>query len=66
MINFGIVWILTFTTGSSLLQNKIQLNPNDTANTINNGFTISATDAGAKYNGKNEQIAIKVAPSNAH
>ena len=26
---------------------KTQLNPKDTANTINNGFTISATDAGA-------------------
>ena len=45
---------------------KTQLNPKDTANTINNGFTISATDAGAKYIGKKEHTAIKVAPNNAH
>ena len=45
---------------------NIQLNPKDTPSTINNGLTISATEAGAKYIGKKEQTAIKVAPNNAH
>ena len=34
------------------------------ASTTNNGFTISATPVGARYNGRKEQTAIKVAPSN--
>ena len=45
---------------------KIQLNARDTANTINNGFTISATAEGAKYNGRKENMAINVAPNNPH
>lgn len=77
MIEFSIIRVFHCTAGNSFFQNKlpkvvvwhkarIQLNPSDTANTTNSGFTISATDAGARYKGRKEQIAIKVAPSNAH
>ena len=43
-----------------------QLNPREMANTTNSGFTISATEEGARYSGRNEQMAMNVAPSNPH
>ena len=45
---------------------SIQLNPKEMASTTNRGFTISATAEGARYNGRNEQMAMNVAPSNPH
>ena len=43
-----------------------QLNPREMASTTNSGFTISATEEGARYSGRNEQMAMNVAPSNPH
>ena len=43
-----------------------QLNPKEMASTTNRGFTISATAEGARYNGRNEQMAMNVAPSKPH
>ena len=40
-----------------------QLNPREMASTTNSGFTISATEEGARYSGRNEQMAMNVAPS---
>lgn len=36
------------------------------ATTTNSGLTISATADGARYSGRNEQIAMNVAPSRPH
>ena len=45
---------------------NIQLSPSDMASTMNNGFTISATEEGARYRGRKEQMAMNVAPSSPH
>ena len=34
--------------------------------TTKSGLTISATDDGARYNGRNEKMAMSVAPSRLH
>ena len=43
-----------------------QLNSSERASTTNSGLTISATDEGARYSGRNENMAISVAPSRLH
>ena len=43
-----------------------QLNKSEQATTTNNGLTISATADAANCNGRNEHIAISVAPSKFH